>query len=196
MQLLLVVAMLACALPVQARDMTGKGGVGMLVTNDGMPMLAFRYWRTQVALEVLAGYVATTPSQPTAVRQDLTELVVAMGLLYRVADAPRASLSVGVRPWARYLLGQYTVPATTAGGSPTSIDTSTWRFGAEIPLQAEAFLTDHFGLVGSVGLTVDLGQPISVGASRATTLDTQANTSVLVGVRGGFSGGLGAMYYF
>ena len=183
-----------------ARDMTGKGGVGLLVTNSAMPMASFRYWRTQLALEVLAGYVASTPVSATAARPDQTNLLVAVGLLYRIADAPKASLSLGLRPWVRYTLTSFGVDERDADNpgewTVRTIDVSTWRFGAEIPLQAEAFLTDHFGLVGSVGLTMDLGRPLVIGRDHSGTLDRDTSAGVLLGVRGGFSGGLGATYYF
>lgn len=181
---LLLLALLLMPLESLARDMTGKGGVGVLVTTEALPMLAFRYWRTNFALELLAGYrsvsLAPQPAQP---RPEQIDVLFALGLLYRVADGARASLALGLRPWLRYTL-------------QSVHDQSSWRFGTEIPLQAEAFLTDHFSLIGAVGLTIDFGAPIVRSTTTGTSLDGPTDTGVLLGVRGGFSGGLGATYYF
>ena len=185
-QFLAMVVFLACALPAQARDMTGKGGVGALITTEGVPMAVFRYWRTNVALEGLLGYVASTPTPATVARPDTTQVRVAIGFLYRLHDAQRASLALGVRPWLQYTLTK----------SPDQNDQSNWRLGAEIPLQAEVFLNDHFSLIGHAGLTIDLAQPQARGDGLTTTLDQKQDTSLLIGVRGGFSGGAGFTYYF
>ena len=170
----------------QARDMTGKGGVGLLVTTAGMPMLAFRYWRTNAALEGLIGYVATTPTPATADHPDTTQVRLALGFLYRLHDAAKSSLSLGLRPWLQY----------TLASSPTEKDQSQWRFGAEIPLQGEVFLNDHFSLIGHVGLTFDFAPPQARADGNATSLDALKDSTLVIGMRGGFSGGAGVTYYF
>lgn len=176
--------------------MTGKGGIGVLVTTEGMPMASFRYWRTNFALEGLLGYVASTPTPARVTRPDLTQLRFAFGLLYRIADAAKASLAIGVRPWLQYTLASYSVYYRPSGQAPTEVDDGSWRFGAEIPLHGEVFLNDHISLVGHVGLTVDLGTPLGRSDGAATALDRQKDTTVLIGLRGGFAGGAGATYYF
>ncbi len=183
---LTVLVLVVLAIPAQARDMTGKGGIGVLVTTEGMPMLAFRYWRTHLALEGLLGYVATTPTPATLERPDTTQLRIALGFLYRLADDQKASLALGLRPWL-----QYTLQSAT-----DQKDQSTWRFGAEIPLQGEVFLNDHISLIGHVGLTIDLATPQARTDGSATALDLRKDTTLLIGVRGGFSGGAGVTYYF
>ncbi len=184
------------AAPAQARDMTGKGGIGLLITTEGMPMVAFRYWRTNFAFEALAGYAATTPVPATVNQPDTTQVRFAMGLLYRVADSPKASLAVGLRPWVQYRLTSYDVYLRPAGQAPTEMSPSSWNFGAEIPLHGEVFLSDHFSLIGHVGLTIDLGAPAARTDGTMTVLDRATDTTLLIGIRGGFSGGVGVTYYF
>jgi hypothetical protein len=116
-------------------------------------MLAMRYWRTQFALEALVGYQATTPVPARISRPDETNLRLSLGLLYRIADAQKASLAVGIRPWAQYQAASYTLSYRPGGGDAVEVDTSSWRFGAEIPLHAEVFLNDHFSLSGQAALT-------------------------------------------
>ncbi len=192
---LLAVLVLAAS-PVQARDMTGKGGVGMLVTTEGMPMAAFRYWRTNFAVELLVGYVATTPSPATVTRPDTTQVRAAIGFLYRIADAPKTSLAIGLRPWLQYRLTSYSIYLRPNNQALTEMDPGFWSFGAEIPLHGEVFLNDHFSLIGHVGLTIDLGAPLARSDAAATTLDQAKDTNLLIGIRGGFSGGAGVTYYF
>ncbi len=187
---------LLAATPSYARDMTGKGGVGLLVTTDGMPMAVFRYWRTSFAVEGLVGYVSATPAPARVTHPDTTQVRLALGFLYRIGDAAKASLALGVRPWVEYTLASYSVFYRPNGQTPTQIDDGTWRFGAEIPLHGEVFLNDHFSLVGHVGLTFDLGPPNGRPDGTATSLDQQKDATLLIGVRGGFAGGAGATYYF
>ena len=193
-RLLVLAVLFFAAIPAQARDMTGKGGVGLLITTEGMPMAVFRYWRTNLALEGLFGYVSTTAVPARVTRPDLTQLRLAIGILYRIADAPKASLAIGIRPWLQYTLASYAV--FYRPGVPTTVDDGSWRFGAEIPLHGELFLNDHFSLIGHVGLTIDLGQPLGRSDGATTALDQAKDTSVLIGVRGGFAGGAGFTYYF
>lgn len=188
--------LLFAAAPAYARDMTGKGGVGLLITTEGMPMATFRYWRSSVALEALVGYVSTTPATARVSHPDVTQLRIALGLLYKLGDASRASLSLGLRPWLQYTLSTYSIFLRPSGQAADEVEDSNWRFGAEIPLQGEVFLNDHFSLIGHVGLTMDIGPPISRSDGAATALDLQKDTTFLIGVRGGFAGGAGATYYF
>lgn len=176
--------------------MTGKGGVGLLVTTEGMPMAAFRYWRTSYALEALVGYVSATPVPARVTRPDTTQVRVSLGFLYRIGDAPKASLAIGLRPWVEYTLVSYSVFYRPNGQTPTQVDDGNWRFGTEIPLHGEVFLNDHFSLIGHVGLNVDFGSPVARLSGTATALDQQKDASLFIGVRGGFAGGVGATYYF
>lgn len=167
--------------------MTGKGGLGVLATTTGTPYLSFRYWRTKAAIEILASYTSHSASDLNAANEpNISDLRVALGVLFRIGDQPRASLSVGVRPWLVYHAETRPSPALAKGG----VD----RYGIELPLQAEFFLMDNFSLLGTVAANIQLG-------STATQADTQlearaGNGSFLVTVGGGFSGGLGFSYYF
>jgi len=58
------------AVPAQARDMTGKAGVGVLVGQPELPLVVVRYWRTHFAIEVLAGWSAHEVQHATVVVRD------------------------------------------------------------------------------------------------------------------------------
>jgi hypothetical protein len=184
------------AVPAQARDMTGKGGVGMLLTTEGVPMASFRYWRTNFALEGLIGYVSTTPVPARLTHPDTTQVRFSLGFLYRIGDAPKASLAIGLRPWAEYLLTSWSLFYRPDGQTLSPTENSCWRFGTEIPLHGEVFLNDHFSLVGHVGLTFDFGPPIGhINCGTAPNVG-KGDPTLVIGLRGGFAGGAGASYYF
>lgn len=172
---------------VQARDMTGKAGIGMVAATTGTPYLSFRYWRTKVAVEALVSYAQHSAGDLNpANAPNVSDLRVALGLLYRIGDQPRASLAFGLRPWLVYHAETAVASTTSSGG----ID----RYGMEFPLQAELFLTDNFSLQGTVAANVQLG---STATRASNQLEARAsNGSVLLTLGGGFSGGLGFSYYF
>lgn len=232
----------ACLLPlsVQARDMTGKAGGGALVTADRMPYLGLRYWRTNAAFELLAGWnvrdqvvsraevtrgdrpivIEDTPVQAacrlaggsasdrTACVTTLSSSIlrVALGFLYRIGDQPRASLAVGVRPWLQITTEttenetEISVKdgpedfKTVSSSSTTQVADPTVRWGVEFPLQAEAFLSDHFSVIGTVSVSVLRGSSPEPGID---SLSRGAQSgSLLVNLGGVFSGGAGFAYYF
>lgn len=191
-----VAVLLLLAFPAQARDMTGKGGIGVLLTTEGMPMASFRYWRTNFAIETLAGYVSSTPVPARLSHPDTTQVRLSIGFLYRIGDAPKASLAIGVRPWVEYQLASWSVAYRPDGQTPSEVDNGCWRFGAEIPLHGEFFLNDHFSLVGHAGLTIDLGPPLGRINCSSPAPGAPADPALVIGVQGGFSGGAGMTYYF
>jgi hypothetical protein len=172
---------------VQARDMTGKAGIGVVAATTGTPYLTFRYWRTKVAIEALVSYTSHSAADLNpANAPNVSDLRVAAGLLYRIGDQPRASLGFGVRPWLVYHAETQPQLSQTSGG----VD----RYGVEFPLQAELFLTDNFSIQGTVAANLQLG---STATRAANQLEAHAgNGSILLTIGGGFSGGLGFSYYF
>jgi hypothetical protein len=186
--LALLVAGLALAGPAWARDMTGKAGVGVLSSLDGVPHLAVRYWRTDVSAELLAGWsshaVTSQPlDAPTAPNE--TDVRISIGLLWRIGDQPRATLSVGVRPWFTYHALSQPALLESQGGIA--------QWGVELPVQAEFFVSDNFGISGAIGPSLLAGaSPVAAH----TTLGAHATaTSWSVALTGGYSGGLGFTYY-
>ena len=167
--------------------MTGKAGLGVLVATTGTPYLSFRYWRTKAAVEILASYTSHSASDLNPGNDpDVSDLRVALGVLFRIGDQPRASLSTGIRPWFVYHAETKVAPAQSQSG----VD----RYGIELPLQAEFFLMDNFSVLGTIAANIQLG---STATQAYTALEAGAgNGSVLVTVGGGFSGGLGFSYYF
>jgi hypothetical protein len=181
-----VVGLLAAS-SVQARDMTGKAGIGMVAATTGTPYLTFRYWRTKVAIEALVSYTSHSAADLNpANAPNVSDLRIAAGLLYRIGDQPRASLGFGVRPWLVYHAETQPQLSQTSGG----VD----RYGVEFPLQAELFLTDNFSIQGTVAANLQLG---STATRASNQLEAHAgNGSILLTFGGGFSGGLGFSYYF
>lgn len=182
--------------------MTGKAGFGLTTTGNGPPFLSLRYWRTQSAYELM---VAATSHSSDAVPIDAThtktsydtQIRAALGLLYRVADHPRASLVLGVRPWLLYEYGGSDKTGPDATGKSTTIKTASdipLRWGIEIPLQAEMFLTDHFGLLALVSVSFGTGAPLGTPTDQLSLRAGRGSKLMTLG--GAFGGGVGASYYF
>lgn len=182
-----LLAVLASAGTAHARDMTGKASIGVLAATDGTPYLAFRYWRTHVAIELLGSWSSHNSNDLNPANSpNASDLRVGAGLLWRIGDQPRASLAVGLRPWLTY--HSETQPAELLTRASVS------HYGVELPLQAELFLTDNFAVQGAMGLLVQFGSTV---ARADTALAASAHDgSVLVTLGGGFAGGLGFGYYF
>lgn len=129
---------------------------------------------------------------------ELSTLRIATGMLWRVGDAPRASLSLGLRPWVQLSSETLKLTRTTAlgkesnsgDGNKTTNLATLW--GVDLPLQAEAFLTDHASLNGHVALTIGYGA-VPVHSSSKVLQDARG---VWIGSSGSFSGGAGFSYYF
>ncbi len=197
-----VVLLLALALPIvgqataaQARDMTGKGGVGVLHTMDGdllrPPALAFRYWRTSLAIEMLVAVDWQARPWPA---DDLRETQGGLGVLMRIVDQPRLSVALGVRGWLRY---GWTI------SDPDGEEESWIGLLLELPLQAEYFLSDHSSIVASFGPSLAWSDQIDGGLTDGETVygpgatgEGFAGSGLLLRLGGGHGGGLGYTYYF
>jgi len=134
-------------------------------------------------------------------RKELSVRRFAVGMLYRIGDAPRVSLAIGVRPWLQWTdrtetpsfvktfrSSESTLPT---GSSPDSLPT---RWGVEVPLVAEFFLNDHASITGQLGLAVGSGALPEPSIDKATA--AVDNDGWWVGLRGAWSGGAGLLYYF
>lgn len=176
------------ACPASARDMTGKAGIGVLASLDGVPHLALRYWRTDLSAELLAGWsshaVTSQPlDAPTAPNE--TDVRVSLGLMWRVGDQPRATLSLGVRPWFTYHALSRPALLESSGGIA--------QWGVELPVQAEFFVSDNFGITGAFGPSVLAGA--SPNTPRTSLGAHTADGSWSATLMGGYGGGLGFTYY-
>ncbi len=91
-----IVSLVALALAVTAspgdataRDMTGKGGIGVMHSLDSdllrPPAFAFRYWRTDLAIEMLVAVDWQARRWPA---DDLRETQGGIGVLIRLIDQP------------------------------------------------------------------------------------------------------------
>lgn len=143
-------------------------------------------------------------------RNELSVRRFAVGALYRIADAPRVSLALGVRPWLQWadrtetpeFMRTYQDKDTTLpiASSPDSLPT---RWGVEVPLVAEFFLNDHASITGQLGLGVGSGSLPERSYDKATASISDDNPKTAaneagwwIGLRGAWSGGVGLLYYF
>ena len=179
----------------QARDLTGKGSIGVLHVLDTdllrPPTLAFRYWRTSLAIEMLVGADWQARKWPA---DDLRETQGGVGVLFRVIDQPKLSVAFGVRGWFRY---GWTI-------SDPAGEEESW-IGAllELPLQAEYFFSDHSSIVASFGPSLAWSDQIDNGLTNGDTTYGPSATGegftgsgLLMRLGGGHGGGLGYSYYF
>lgn len=223
----------ALANTAHARDMTGKAGVGVQVDAQNVPRLVFRYWRTNSAIELLAAWPSRTAqwpadsklsdlpvaSRPTAdgnvmqhyFYEQRQPIRIALGFLYRIGDAPRASLAIGVRPWLQIDKRNFRWRSENPGEVPlvdppfqdkdgTAVapqEVTFWNYGVELPLQAEAFLTDNFSLQGYVSINATLGVPVDEKTALSNPLAARADANTFtLSTAGAFSGGAGFCFYF
>lgn len=133
---------------------------------------------------------------------DLSHLRFSFGLLRRLHDAPRSTLSIGLRPWLQLSTetATETVNITFADGktSPTStrqaIASLPLQWGVEVPLVAEAFWSDHISVVGHIAIGVGRGRRPTYAAD--SIADNAAGDDWWLTSSGTFSGGAGLAYYF
>ncbi len=201
LSVLVVLFGLALTRPVAARDMTGKGGFGVLQPiGDGArstpTLFAFRYWRTRFAFELLAGF-DTSPDVlcPQTETSDATGTVATpvncgarqssvrggAAILWRLVDSRQISASVGARGW-------FILDHLRDGDS---------RFGTvlELPFQVEYFLNDNASVQAGVGpVLLSLGNFDAGGVG--TSLVGNATNGVQILIGGRYSGGAGFTYYF
>lgn len=129
---------------------------------------------------------------------ELSTLRLALGMLLRVGDGPRASLAVGLRPWVQ--LGTQTLKLTRTttlakesdSGDGNKVHSLDALWGVDFPLHAEAFLSDHISIHGQVALSIGYG---GLPAGAQSGILNRAN-SLWLGTGGAFSGGAGFSYYF
>jgi hypothetical protein len=181
----------------EARDMSGKGGIGVLnALNTELrrpAALSFRYWRSTIAFEAL---VALDWLQRDHPQDNLRETQLGLALLVRVLDTPHISATIGIRGWAQY--------SWTLTDDPAE-EESFLGLLIEVPLQVEFFLSDHSSLIASVGPSVLFSQRLksSLSPEGSSLLSLQGGEKdldkrggIAVDLGGGFSGGIGFTYYF
>lgn len=129
---------------------------------------------------------------------ELSTLRLALGMLVRVGDGPRASLAIGVRPWVQLGTQTLKLTRTTALGKESDtgdgnkVNSLDALWGLDIPLQAEAFLSDHVSIHGHVALSLGYGG-LPNGSDSGIL---QGASGLWMGTGGSFSGGGGFSYYF
>jgi len=151
------------------------------------------------AKEIGAAASSTTNCSATL---DLSYLRLAVGVLYRIADGPRASLSLGLRPWLQtttQTLTEATVNRTAAGASTSAsatpiVSSPAMRWGVEIPLVGEAFLTDNASFYGQIAFGVARGRLPEYPTTSITSHMAAGET--WLGTSGSYAGGAGFCYYF
>lgn len=134
-------------------------------------------------------------------RDELSVRRVAIGWLYRLADAPRATLAIGVRPWlqlsarnttATFAANQKGVEWQLATSPSTQVLPSIW--GVEIPLLAEFFLNDHLSLTAQGALNFGVGPSPQWPDYRLAAAASQR--TAWLNLQGSWAGGAALLFYF
>lgn len=182
-----------------ARDMTGKGGVGLLVpTSDVLgqtPAIALRYWRQTFAIEAMIGYEGLRASDGT---DDTRRVHAGAGTTWKLIDGARLSAGVGGRVWMQFTSHEVTV----IEGDKTSVSTlNDLGLLFELLLVAEWFVSDHLGISAAVGpsfFAVTSFAPASSADSGITDLlgSKASRGGSLIELGGRYGGGIGLQYYF
>jgi hypothetical protein len=195
---LLIVAICATS-TAQARDMTGKGGLGTLVpTSDVLgttPVIALRYWRRQFAFEMHVGFdwLRSTDSVDTF---DARKVHAGLGVIWALVDGPRVSAGFGLRGWLQ--IGSFTSTNSITGDNKSGNDVGVLL---EALLVAEWFLSDHVGISAAVGPSLYLANSFVSSAKKDPKLQELIGPNLtsgggLIELGGRYSGGLGLTYYF
>ncbi len=161
-----------------ARDLNGKLGVGVRQTlngpaGDAVTGFAADYWTGFLQV----GFIASVDVVAPQARASRTALGLALHVLYAVARTPYANLMVG---------GRFGTALREGGQSRTRA-----LYFAEVPLEVEAYLGDHFAVLGHVGLTVAWAPQAD-----APLWPAGAGSGVALVLGGAFGGGVGFEYYF
>jgi hypothetical protein len=171
---LAVAALMTSATPAEAKDMSGKFGVGLNQSlTSGITGLGLNYWIGNLKLGGLLGMDFFFPDSGDS------EYTIGLGIqaLYAIARAEDVNLNFGLR---------VNLGIADPGAADTTVGVQ-----FDIPLEAEYFLSDHFSFFGHVGLTLTIigedGNPLAPGSGQGVGFG--------VG-RGGFSGGVGFNFYF
>ena len=199
-------ALAIAPLDAQARDMTGKAGLGFtgrLVStlHRSAPALTFRYWRETFAIELIAGFDWDIDQSRL---RETRQFNGGFGVLYRVYDVPRVSAAIGGRLFVQGTTSDVEADSVLVTASDNGqvrvldeLSSSSLVFDLVIavPLQIEFFLSDHSAITASVGLSLvaSSGGNGSVGAG-ATPMPRTAGGRIELAGR--HSGGIGYTYYF
>jgi hypothetical protein len=174
-----------------ARPMDGRFGVGLERTLGGATGLGLRFFAADVlaiAATVGVDIAIVDEGEDTSTSAGVTASV---GALFQVARSDHAHLSVG----ARLTLGYRSLDAfRLIDPDATSSDLD---LAFELPIGLEVWLADHFSVVVSTGLIVDI-VPSSGAQVRGDGAGSNAPPgSIGVGIgAGSITATLGAFYYF
>jgi hypothetical protein len=176
---------------VAARPMDGRFGVGLERTLGGATGLGLRFYPADVvAIAATAGVdiIVLDDGNDTSTSAGVT---ASIGGLFQVARSDHAHLSVG----ARLTLGYRSLDAfRLIDPEATSSDLD---LAFEIPIGLEVWLADHFSVLVSTGLVVDI-VPSSGAQVRGDGAGSNAPPGGIgIGIgAGSITATLGAFYYF
>ena len=225
----IAVGLLIAAPTVEARDMNGKGGVGIQQSTHSfmsrLPTLVFRYWgrkhnwelglgfdlrRDRGVSEVTStdGSVVQRPDSDVRVTAndtvrklfiDSTQIYATIGYHRMVVDRKRLSLTLGARAVVQLSSAEITSRDGSLDTKPQL--TSALAILAEVPLQAEFFLTDHSSITAGVSLSMTISESFILTSQEDGALTDLVGLStgrggVSAQLGGQYSGGLGYSYYF
>ena len=237
-RLLLLLAVVSCLwlpLSATARDMTGKGGLGLLQSShpqmSRLPTLLFRYWGEKSCWELLVGFDLVRDRSTSSVTYDdkdkpqvfmldtavpaggasnseiksvepwffdTTHIFAGIGWHRMVHGSSSLSLTLGVRAVAQFTSTEDKARKDDGDGAVTSA----LALLAELPLQAEFFLSDHSSISASVAISASISSSLRATNETdgglvdllGTSTDDRGGVAIQLGGR--YSGGVGFTYYF
>ncbi len=197
---LVMVLLLALALPASAKDMNGKFGFGINQTFGGVSGFGFQYFFTRsLALNVDVG-VSFASSDAS---QSSTAFVGGLGIFYALVQHRTANLLIGLRGDFGVRSAPSDAPEATLSNAvnrsstpnETAFSGSVFQFNLEIPLVIEYFFSD------SVSFHVAAGALLVFVPEQGAFLDAKGvafeNASFILALgSGGFLGSAGVTFWF
>ncbi|HAN32514.1 MAG TPA: hypothetical protein DCQ06_13035 [Myxococcales bacterium] len=215
-----VATLISSPSPTSARDMSGKGGIGIHQSThpfmSSLPMLMFRYWGRKHNWELGVGFdlrrdrgtseltnsegqtrlladVLVSDPNDSSVRQlfiDSAHIYAGVGYHRLLVDKSRMSLTLGGRMILQLSSSEITSRQSIESIKPELVTALAVLF--EIPLQVEFFLTDHSSITAAVSLSLSLSESFQF------TSKQDGDITDLVGAisegRGGLNTQLGGNY--
>lgn len=163
---LLAALLLAVPMAGNAKDMSGKFGLGYFSSDAPV---GFRYWATpKVGLDLGLGFEAKNVYMGSS-KETATSFWVDFGIPYVIWERDRANLFV--RPGGMIAVLDDRVYGTG------SLDETWTKFTVSITPGAEIFFGDNFSLEAGHGIAIDITSvPDAVGAPRGGESETEIRT--------------------
>ena len=170
---------------VQAKDLSGRFGLGLEQSLGGVTGVTMRYWPGQHF-----GILATVGAD--VITQDdfkflNTNIGVSAGFVYNFAESLHANLGAGLR---------LAIGFETGYDSDESQEGAVFQFDIELPVMTEFFLSDSFSVSLAVGVVIAMIPLTGAVFSSSEATDAPQSTETIHFGIGNFTSQIGVVYYF